>query len=907
MKDKRADDRRGDDKRADDRRADDNRADDNRAEPRVSEEAKPHAKASAKERLSLLRNIAMLSLASYVELAFGLILGVVIARSLGSLEFGHYAFSVWACGTFITLSNNALTMSSIKFVAEARGASQMDVAAALHARLHRWHQISSVLVLTVFALVIWIHPPDDWKTSWTLMVPLLVIGAWARSGYTMMASIGKGHERFEVESGALVLSALANLILVSLLAWRGGSMVEFFAVYAFCGVLQNVTARILLRRLGIRAQAKPLEPLLTARLKRHLLQSGALVVVGMLGDRTLEVLLLKTYAGAEAVGFFAIAGALTKGATYLLAGALSSVLLPTMSRAFGLGGVGSVVRMLYESLRFYWFIGVAVAGFGVTVAPGAVRLLYGAQFEGAIPAVMVNLMVSGFVLITAAFNAFQTSSDGQGDRIKISALSLAVNLVAALILVPQFGLTGALASFAITKFAAVVFSWWFAKRTPGMAMPLTPMVRILLAALLASALAEAVDEYVPGRFAFLGAGLVFIVVYFTASVVFRAWTRQDFDMVVQVLGHFGRVGRRLAPRVDAWGARYASRSGVYVTGKREFASRIVTAVGLSNTVGALRSMVVKDLRVLAYHRVLKDLDESVFPFDAELVSARQADFDWQMAYIARRFNPVSIQQVADAINGGKPLPKRAVMVTFDDGFRDNYEVAYPVLQRHGVPALFFLSTGYIDSQSIFWFDWIVYAFVHTPVRQLRLKALDLSIPLTEARDQRRLEALKLLQVLKTTSEVQRQQVIEQLKLELKVAMTLDHIEQSTPLSWDQVREMSRGGMEFGSHTVSHPILSTITDPMSLRFELDGSKATLEREIGKPILALSYPVGGRDAVNDQVLAATAKAGYQCAFTYQSGANKLTSGDERYYLKRLHVERYTTRAMFSAALEMPEIFG
>ena len=140
--------------------------------------------------------------------------------------------------------------------------------------------------------------------------------------------------------------------------------------------------------------------------------------------------------GAEAVGLFAIAGALTKGATCLLAGALSSVLLPTMSRAFGLGGVGSVVRMLYASLRFYWLIGVAVAGFGVTVALGAVRLLYGAQFEDAIPAVMVNLMVNlmvwGFVLITAALNAFQTSSDGQGDRIKISAMSWAVNLVAAM-------------------------------------------------------------------------------------------------------------------------------------------------------------------------------------------------------------------------------------------------------------------------------------------------------------------------------------------------------------------------------------------------------------------------------------------------------------------------------------------
>ena len=72
-------------------------------------------------------------------------------------------------------------------------------------------------------------------------------------------------------------------------------------------------------------------------------------------------------------------------------------------------------------------------------------------------------------------------------------------------------------------------------------------------------------------------------------------------------------------------------------------------------------------------------------------------------------------------NGGTPLPKCAVMVTFDDGFRDHHEIALPVRQRRGVPALFFLSTGYTDSQSTFWFDWIV-------------RAIDRIIALSDERD-----------------------------------------------------------------------------------------------------------------------------------------------------------------------------
>jgi O-antigen/teichoic acid export membrane protein/peptidoglycan/xylan/chitin deacetylase (PgdA/CDA1 family) len=859
-----------------------------------------------KSRLTLLRNVAMLSIASYAELAFGLILGVVIARSLGSTEFGHYAFAVWACGTLITLSNNALTMSSIKFVAEVRGAGQMEVASALSSRLYRWHGISTAIVLVIFATVSVVHPPEEWRESFALMIPLLVVGAWARSGYMMMAAVGKGNERFEVESVALVLSALTNLLLVSALAWIGGSLAGFFAIYAVCGLLQNLAARILLRRFGILPKPKPLEPALAQRLKRHLLQSGVLVGVGLLGDRTIEVLLLKSFAASEAVGFFAIAGALTKGATYLLAGALTSVLLPAMSRAFGLGGSGSVVRMLPEAIRFYWFIGVAIAGLGATVAPGAVRLLYGAQYEDAIPAVMVNLMVAGFVLISAAFNAFQTSSDNQGDRIKIAAMTLGVNLVAGVALVPAFGLTGALASLAITKLAAVCFSWAFARRTDGVTMPVAPMIRVLGAALLASALAEVVDLVVMSRFAFVGAGVVFIVVYLVSTVVFRAWTRPDYDAVAEVFGRFGNRGQVIVALIHAAKQRFSG--GVRRSdgpGKRDAVSAVIGSLGLTRVLGVLRSAAVKDLRVLAYHRVLADLDESRYAFDAELVSARREEFDWQMAYVARHFQPVTCAQVADAINAGTALPKRAVMVTFDDGFRDNYEVAFPVLKHHGVPGLFFVSTGYIDRQEPFWFDWIVHVFLQTAETRVHLEAIEETIELGATPQTRRAAALQLLRTLKRAPETKRLRVVEQLRQLTRVVMSPEALAQSAPMTWDHVREMSRAGMEFGSHTVSHPILSTISDPAALQLELGSSKARIEQETGVPTIALAYPVGGRNAVNEQVLQATAAAGYQFAFTYLPGVNKLSTS-QRFMLNRIQVERYTSRAMFTAALELPEIF-
>jgi O-antigen/teichoic acid export membrane protein len=515
-----------------------------------------------KERLALLRNVAMLTMASYAEMAFGLILGVVIARSLGSTDFGHYAFAVWVCGTLITLSNNALTMCSIRFIAEARGAGQLDAAAALKIRLHRWQIISSTSVVTLFALGVLIHPPQEWKTSFVWMIPLMMVGAWSRSGYAMMASIAKGHERFEVESIALVFSAFVNLVLVLLLAFSGGSLIGFVSVYAVCGLVQNLAARVLLRRLQIepKGNSKPLTltPELIQRLKRYLMQSGALIGLSLLSDRTLEILLLKNYASSQAVGYFAIAGALTKGATYLLAGALSSVLLPSMSRAFGKAGSGSVARMLHESMRYYWFIGLAIAGLGITVAPGLVRLLYGNQYEGAVHAVAVNLIVSGVVLVSAALNAFHTSSNRQADRIRIALMALAANVLAALAFVPKWGLNGALCSIVVTNVTSVCISWFYARRTLGVTLPATAMLRVLTAAIVAVtidfSLTNSVKFWGHGwlegsvgvKFLFIFSGLIFMTTYLFSSVLLKAWTAADYALITEVCNRLGAPGRLAA-------------------------------------------------------------------------------------------------------------------------------------------------------------------------------------------------------------------------------------------------------------------------------------------------------------------------------------------------------------------------
>lgn len=341
-------------------------------------------------------------------------------------------------------------------------------------------------------------------------------------------------------------------------------------------------------------------------------------------------------------------------------------------------------------------------------------------------------------------------------------------------------------------------------------------------------------------------------------------------------------------------------------GKKELASRVASSLGLCGIVGKLRPHVRRDLRVLAYHRVLPQVTETGYAFDKDLVSASREEFEWQVRHIARHYRPVSCSEVAEAIESGKPLPRNAVMLTFDDGFIDNYEVAFPILRKHGVPGVFFISTGYIDSGDVFWFDHLVHVILKAQAPSIRLDAIGQTLELGTDEDGRRHAAARLLGLLKRSPESARLQALSELAAAAGVSLSDDEKAGSAPMTWAQIREMSNAGMEFGSHTVSHPILSTIADDAQLQHELCESKAAIERELGRPVVALAYPVGGRDAINGDVLAATEKAGYRVAFTYQPGT-EIPRQASRFSLPRIHVERYTTRARFKASLVLPELFA
>ncbi len=487
----------------------------------------------------MLRNVAWVGFSSYIEAASGLIVGVLIARTLGPTNYGHYAFSIWLCSVLIMASNNGLAMSSIKFLAEARGAGRSEIVSALVSRFARLQLLSSSLVMCVFIVVMVLRPIDDWRAALPLMVSLAVVGAWSRAGFWMWGSISSGHEMFRPKNLTMALMAMINVLAVALLAWQGASLLQFFMLYAFLGLVSNVVLRWMLWRSGIRSVRGAIPPDLAQRVRRHVLLTGMMVLLFVGTNRGVEMTLLKIYASAESLAYFAIAGALTKGAVDLLAGGMSAVLLPAMARQFGAGGSRALAISLIESTRLYWMIGLIIAGLGLTVSEGLVHLLYGQRYEGAIPILTWTLVVAGLAVVSGAAAAVLTASDRLIDRLRVILGALAINLVLGLWLIPKFGLTGALVSLVLTQVADALLLWFFAFRCVRVQLPIRPMVLQTVAATVATALACLTSEVLQLKLGFVAAAAVFVLVYLPLCVVLRTLRATEFEVISHIVARLG--------------------------------------------------------------------------------------------------------------------------------------------------------------------------------------------------------------------------------------------------------------------------------------------------------------------------------------------------------------------------------
>lgn len=333
------------------------------------------------------------------------------------------------------------------------------------------------------------------------------------------------------------------------------------------------------------------------------------------------------------------------------------------------------------------------------------------------------------------------------------------------------------------------------------------------------------------------------------------------------------------------------------------AQRLVEAaerVGVVRALRGLHSHRKPALTILAYHRVMPTDALDSYPFDQELISATPAQFDWQMRYLREHLNPVSLNDVIAYLDNGIPLPPAAVAVTFDDGFSDTYRYAFPILKRYSIPATIFVSTGYVESREPFWFEIAAYLVFRVAPAVLELPD-GRRFPTGDSRESRTTSLRHVHGILKDLPNSQRLALIDNWIRRFSPSIAHDAMHHSQPISWEQIKAMAAAGIEFGSHTVTHPNLTRLADT-DLTHEIQESKNVLENYLQQPIDSIAYPIGTQSAFDSRVISAVREQGFKLGVTYVSGANPVNNIC-RFELRRHGIGLGMTLSYFRALTSLP----
>lgn len=270
------------------------------------------------------------------------------------------------------------------------------------------------------------------------------------------------------------------------------------------------------------------------------------------------------------------------------------------------------------------------------------------------------------------------------------------------------------------------------------------------------------------------------------------------------------------------------------------------------------------LTILCYHRIIpRELKESyAFPD----LAVTPESFRAHCAVMARRYEVHTLSEAADMLVGGYQGKRPLAAITFDDGYRDNYLFAAPVLEAYGLKATFFIIAGLVGRSELPWYD-LLKKVADYLERSGQLDACLAETPLAYLASERsRVSSMDVVQAAKRLGTAARSSLVSQLSSAVEARNPVSDID--SIMSAEELRVLGRSGHEIGSHSINHEILPLL-DETARSHEILGSKELLENIMGGNVRSLCYPNGDYD---DNVLKSTRESGYSYACTTRKGTNR-----------------------------------
>jgi len=277
--------------------------------------------------------------------------------------------------------------------------------------------------------------------------------------------------------------------------------------------------------------------------------------------------------------------------------------------------------------------------------------------------------------------------------------------------------------------------------------------------------------------------------------------------------------------------------------------------------------------ILMYHNFCKSVDEK-----HANVCIPIGDFEQHIKYLKRFYNIISLPDLVEAMRQKKPFPPNAVAITFDDGYKNNYSLAYPIIKKYNISVTIFLVSGYIGSGDYLWVNQLAYA-----INETQKKTLDISFngkrfqyALGTPKEKKN-SCADIKDKLKQLNAHELEKALMILYAELGFQQDKAGADTYQMLSWEDILAMRNGLVDFGSHTVTHSSLTSISDAQKLG-EIDGSRDNLQKKLNTCVDYFCYPNGLYDnKIKEMVI-----RNYAAAVTIKSGF--VTQGTDLYALPR-----------------------
>ena len=503
-------------------------------------------------RLATAKAALLMTGSTYVSFFFGLIVSAIIARAVGPEDFGRYAYVIWLSGLLVQIGNNGLNTTGIRFISESLGRDSKKSARAVHGWLLRLQYLCLIATTVGFLVTLPLTLPSGWTANVALFMAVVLVSVIAKTFYLFDISIAKGYGQYSVEAFSTMAVSGVNMLCVLALYFLHAPLAAYLGLFAATSAAYAVMVWRMLRTRSIKPSGRDLDDTLGPRLKNHLLWTVLLTVAAAFGNKSSETYLLSTYVGPAEVGFFTIAASLTRGGVELLSAGLNTVLMPLMGHGFGAGGTARVNAILADAMRYFSFAGLLLAGVGFMWADVAISLMYGAQYQPATQLFRVMALVAGITLSQGAFGALLSTTDNQRIRAYVAVLSVGLSILAAVLLVPRYGLMGALTAHAASSAVIFVLIGVGIVRVFKVSLPWAELARLCLAAVVAAAVAAACLWAGSGLVLQFVGGLLYAVVFIAASFALKAWKQDDIDQLMPLADRFPRLLGRVLPALSAW-------------------------------------------------------------------------------------------------------------------------------------------------------------------------------------------------------------------------------------------------------------------------------------------------------------------------------------------------------------------